>query len=270
MQRCLPFLGGMIALVATSSAQAGVQSIHAAESSVRLGMTSGYGGYEADVLPQDSAAGAFLGFEAGMASLTPTAFGRFGWPDLYASVSDDFSAGWFQYRGSLQNMGGTSYSAPDNSYNNTAIVRLGLGRPLGSGVEFIPFVAGGYQNGHRDVGGPAGYGEYAQAALLGGGLKFDVVATPLLVLSASAEGFAVTGGTVSAPSQNFSNSFGTDTEERVSLDADYRLNNAWHAFAGVGITHYEYTAEKSGAGVELEQPDTTVQVNSIFGLAYGF
>jgi hypothetical protein len=270
MRRGLFFLGGMLALNAPSSAQAAPQAIQAAESSVRLGLTAGYGTYETDVLPQDSADGAFLGFTAGIGSLTPTAFARFGWPDLYVSVSDDFSAGWFQYRGGLPEPGDTTYTARDDSYQNTAIVRLGLGRPFAGSAEIIPFVAGGYQNGQRDVGGPMGYGEYAQAGLLGGGLKLDVAATPLLVLSAMAEGFAVTGGTVSAPFQNFPESFGSNAEERVSLDADYRISNAWHAFAGIGITHYDDMGARSGGAGVYEQPSATLQVNSMFGLAYGF
>jgi hypothetical protein len=263
-------VSGALALAAGACAQAATPSIEAAESSVRLGLTAGYGNYEENIQPQDTEAGALLGVEAGVSSLTPTALGRFGWPDLYASVGYDFSAGFLQYRGNLQDAEHTPYQAQDNSYYNTAIVRLGLGRPIAGNAELIPYVAGGYQNWYRNIGGSAGYGEYYQAGMMGGGLKLDVAATPLLVVSAAAEGFAVIGGMVSAPSQDFSAGFGASAEERVSLDADYRINNGWHAFAGLGVTHYGYTGSKPDAMGVYEPLSTTLQINSIFGLAYGF
>ena len=123
-------VSGALALAAGACAQAATPSIEAAESSVRLGLTAGYGNYEENIQPQDTEAGALLGLEAGVSSLTPTAFGRFGWPDLYVSVSYDFSAGFFQYRGNLQDAEHTPYQAQDNSYYNTAIVRLGLDAQL--------------------------------------------------------------------------------------------------------------------------------------------
>jgi hypothetical protein len=270
MRGCAFLLGGILALVAGPSTYAAAPAIKAAETSVRLGLTAGYGKYEENVQPQDTEAGALLGFEAGVSSLTPTSIGRFGWPDLYADADDNFSAGLFQYRGNLQNAERTPYSARDASYYNTAIVRLGLGRPVSGNAEIIPYVAGGYQNWYRNVGGRAGYGEYYQAGLLGGGLKLDIVAGPLLVVSAAAEGYAVIGGMISVPSKDFSGNFGTSAEERVSLDADYRLNNEWHAFAGLGITHYVYTGSKASSLGVYEPPSTTFQVNSLFGLAYGF
>jgi hypothetical protein len=267
---CVVSLGGLLALVAISPASATAPAINAAESSVRLGLTAGYGNYEENVQPQDTEMGALLGFEAGLSSLRPTFIGRLGWPDLYTSVTYNFSAGLFQYHGNLQDAENTVYSARDDSYYNTVIVRLGLGSPLSSNAEIIPYAAGGYQNWYRNVGGPAGYGEFYQTGMLGGGLKVDVAATPFLVVSAAAEGFAVIGGTISAPSQSFSGSFGTSAEERVSLDADYRLNNSWHLFAGLGITHYNYSGSKPNPVGMYEPLSTTLQVNSMLGLAYGF
>lgn len=265
-----PSLGGMLALVAVFSAHAAAPAITAAESSVHLGLTAGYGGYEENIQPQDTETGGLVGFGVGISSLTPRSFGRFGWPDLYAGMSYDFSAGFLQYHGNLQNSGNTPYVAHDDSYYNTAVVRLGLGWSPLSGTELIPYVAGGYQNWYRNVGGPAGYGEYYQTGMIGGGLKFDVAASPLLVVSAAAEGFALIGGMISVPAQEFSGRFGTSAEERVSLDADYRLNNAWHAFAGVGVSHYGYSGSKPNVVGVYEPLSTTLQINSMFGLAYGF
>jgi hypothetical protein len=80
----------------------------------------------------------------------------------------------------------------------------------------------------------------------------------------------VIGGSVSVPSQSFTGNFGTSAEERVSLDADYRLTRTWHAYAGLGVTHYGYTGSKAGASGAYEPLSATLQVNSMFGVAYGF
>ncbi len=263
-------LGGMLALVAIAPAQAAAPAINAAETGVHFDFTAGYGGYEENIEPQDTESGALLGFEGGASALMPTMLGAYGWPDLYAGVSYGFSAGLWRYHGNLQNAQQTPYDASEDGYANTVIVRLGLGRPLTQTVELIPYAAGGYQNWYRNIGGTGGYGEYYQTGLIGGGLKLDVAATPYLVVSAAAEGFAVTGGSISVPAQDFSAGFGTSAEERVSLDADYRLSDAWHAFAGLGVTHYGYTGSKPDAAGGYEPLSTTLQVNSIFGLAYGF
>jgi hypothetical protein len=211
-----------------------------------------------------------VGFSAGVSALTPSNLGGAGFWDLYTGVGYDFSAGLLHYNGNLQNPEHTPYRTNDNGYYNTAIVRLGLGAPLRDGAEVIPYFAGGYQNWYRNIGGQAGYNEFYQSGLIGGGIKLDIATSPLLVVSASAEGLAVIGGGVSVPSQNFSGNFGGSAEERVSLDADYRLNNSWHAFAGLGITHNEYAGSRPNDLGAYEPLSTTLQVNSLFGIAYGF
>jgi hypothetical protein len=245
-------------------------AIVAAETSVRLGLTAGYGTYEENISPQDTEAGALLGLTAGVSALTPSGLGAYGLPDLYTGVDYNFAAGFLNYHGNLQNAANTPYQTHDNAYYNIAIVRLGVGAPVAGGAEVIPYIAGGYQNWYRNTGGAYGFGEFYQAGLMGGGLRLDVTRGRNLVLSAAAEGFAVFGGSVSVPSQNFTGNFGTSAEERVSLDADYRLSGTWHAFAGLGLTHYGYTGSKAGAQGLYEPLSTTFQVNSMFGVAYGF
>jgi hypothetical protein len=245
-------------------------AISAAETSVRLGLGAGYGHYEENITPKDTEAGALLGLTAGVSALTPDGLSSYGLPDLYTEVNYNFAAGYLNYRGNLQNAQATPYQARDNGYYNTAIVRLGLGAPLAGGPEVIPYLAGGYQNWYRNVGGDAGYGEFYQAGLIGGGLRLDVPSGADLVVSAAAEGFAVIGGSIRVPSQDFGGNFGTSVEERVSLDADYRLTPTWHAFAGLGLTHYGYTGSKPGESGAFEPLSSTVQVNTIFGVAYGF
>ncbi len=263
-------LSGMLATVVACAARAASPSIAADESVVRLGLTGGYTGYEENIQPQDTESGALLGFDAGLSVLSPSGLSRFGWPDIYASATYQFSGGLLDYHGNLDGQGQNPYTARDHDFYNTVIVRLGFGRPITMAAELIPFAAGGYQSWNRNIQGNAGYGEFYQAGLMGGGLKLDLAASPLLVVSAVAEGFAVIGGSVSAPSQNFTAGFGASAEERVSLDADYRLSDAWHAFAGVGLTHYGYTGSKPGGEEVYEPLSTTFQVNSVFGFAYGF
>ncbi len=267
--RCLLLIAALAAGL-PPVARAADPAVTAAETSVRLGVTAGYGGYQENISPQDTESGALVGLSGGVSALTPSGLGRYGVPDLYTDVDYSFAAGFLNYHGNLQNPQNTPYQARDNAYYNTAIVRLGFGAPLAGGPEVIPYLAGGYQNWYRNVGGAAGYGEFYQAGLIGGGLRLDISGGPGLVLSAAAEGFAVIGGSVSVPSQSFTGDFGTSAEERVSLDADYRLTRTWHAFAGLGVTHYGYTGSKPGALSLYEPLSSTIQVNSMFGVAYGF
>ncbi len=260
----------LLSLCTVPAAEAASLPIAAAETSARLGVTAGYSTYEENLFPQDTENGALLGLHAGLTALTPYGLSEIGLPDLYTGVEYDFSAGFLNYHGNLQTAGYPPYRANDTDYYNTAIVRLGLGKPVTGGMEVIPYIAGGYQNWYRNIGGPAGYNALYQSGLIGGGIKLDVTASPLVVLSVAAEGLGVVGGGVSVPSLSFSGNFGTSAEERVSLDADYRLTNAWHAFAGLGISHYEYAGSKPNAFGSYEPLSTTFQVNSLFGIAYGF
>jgi len=262
-------LAVLLSMATVAEAEAATPPIAAAETQLRLGLSAGYGNYEENLFPQDTESGALVGFTAGASALVPSGMGG-ALPDLYTDLGYDFSAGFLNYNGNLQAPGYPPYQASDNAYYNTAIVRLGLGAPLSNGMEVIPYIAGGYQNWYRNIGGAGGYSEFYQAGLAGGGIKLDVATSPGFVLSASAEGLAVIGGGVSVPSQNFSADFGNSAEERVSLDADYRLSNAWHAFAGLGVTHYEYSGSKPGASGIYEPLSTTLQINSLFGIAYGF
>lgn len=252
------------------AARAANPAITAAETSAQLGVTAGYSSYEENIFPQDTENGALLGFRAGLSALTPSNLGVIGLPDLYTGVEYDFSAGFLNYKGNLQSPGHPPYRANDTDYYNTAIVRLGLGAPLNHQMELIPYIAGGYQNWYRNIGGAGGYNEFYQSGLIGGGIKLDFTTSPTMVWSVSAESLAVIGGGVSVPSQNFSGDFGSSAEERVSLDADYRFTNAWHAFAGLGISHYEYTGSKPNAFGSYEPLSTTFQINSLFGISYGF
>jgi hypothetical protein len=257
-------------VAANQPARAADPAIAAAETSVRLGLTAGYGDYEENLVPRDTEAGAVIGVSAGVSSLMPYALPGFDFPDLYADAGYDFSAGLMKDRGDPLNRAATPYQARDDAYYNTAVVRLGAGAPVGGGQEVIPYVAGGYQNWYRNVGGPAGFGEFYRAEMIGGGLKVDFAGSPSLVVQAAAEAFAVIGGGVTVPAERYDGSFGPSAEERISLDADYRLTPTWHAFAGLGFVHYEYSGSKPDDSGRFEPLSTTLQVNSMFGIAYGF
>lgn len=264
-----------VAVVAAPAAHAADPAVQAAETSVRLGVTAGYGSYAENVTPQDTETGALLGVSAGVSALTPGPLARFGFPDIYSDLQYDFSAGFLNYDGNLNNSAQTPYRTADHGYYNNVVVRLGIGAPFiggafAGGAELIPYIAGGYQNWSRNIGGGRGYGETYQAGLVGGGLRLDLTRGPAFVVSAAAEGFVVIGGSVNVPSQNFNGQFGTSAQERVSLDADYRLTSAWHAFAGLGLTHYTYTGSKPGNSGIYEPLSTTFQLNSTFGVSYGF
>jgi hypothetical protein len=249
------------------AARAADPAISAAETSVWLGLTGGYGNDQGQDGSQMSESGALLGISTGISALTPSGLARYGLPDLYTEVEYGFAAGFLNEHGNLNGPAASPYEAHDDAYYNTAIVRLGIGAPVDGGREVIPYVAGGYQSWNRST---AGNGEYDQAGLIGGGLRFDVVSTPLLILSAQAEGLAVIGGETSVPSRNFSGSFGTGAQERVALDADYRLHGTWHAYAGLGVTHYGEGGERLGAKLSEAPLSSALQVDSMFGVAYGF
>jgi len=262
-------LGAVLTMVTVGFAQAAPPTISAAESGLQLGLTAGYAEYEANLLPHYASSGALVGLQAGITSLSPDGLGGMGWPDLYVDASYDATAGFLGGAAS----GGAWLGADravDADDDNTVIIRLGMGRPVYGNAELIPFVGTGYQRSSANDGADGADSARYQAALIGGGIKLDVAATPVLVVSANAEGYAVVAGTVAIPSNDFAAPVGTTAEERVSLDADYRLTNAWHAFAGLGVSHDAYDGGRL-VGFGAEAPaSTALAVNSVFGFAYGF
>jgi len=258
-------IAGVLGGLAVVPALAAPPAISAAETSVRLGLTSGYGAELSDTVPQ--ASGPLVGVTAGISGLTPVALAKYGWPDLYTGVSYDFSAGFLRGREDGMGMQPGYGNGNGTDYYNNAVVRLGLGRPVSEHLELIPYIAGGYQNSYRPVRGVSAYDVFYQAGMAGIGMKLDMVANQLWVVSADAEGDALLGGSESGTVDN--GGFGAGAEERVSLGADYRLNGAWHAFAGLGFTHYGVKGQNA-ALAGGQGSSAAVQVNSMFGVTYGF
>jgi opacity protein-like surface antigen len=249
------------------AAAASDPSIQAAETSVRLGLTGGDAAYSRLGPGMGGQNDGIVGVTAGFSDLSPSSVPGFLLPDFYANAGYEFSDGAIS---GAHGGGATPFADHSNAYNNTATIRLGAGTPIGSHMEAIPYIVAGYQNWSRNTAGPGWFGEFYQAEILGGGLRFDLAGSQRVVLSASAEGYAVLGGAGSGPSGNFDEGLGASAEERVSLDADYRLNRTWHAFAGLGVNHVEYEGSKSTTSGFDGSGGAALQVNSMFGLAYGF
>lgn len=242
-------------------------SIQAAETSVRLGLTAGYDAYDGAESGPTHESGGLVGFTAGISDLAPSRVPGFFLPDLYADAGYDFTEVALH---GPDDQAGTPFSIHDDAYYNTATIRLGAGTPVDGHMEVIPYVVAGYQNWSRNTAGPGGYGGFYQSELLGGGVRFDLAGSPRVVLRALAEGFAILGGAGAGPSQNFGQGVGASAEERVSLDADYRLSRTWHAFAGLGLNHFTYDGARSAAPGFGSPGGAALQISSMFGLAYGF
>jgi hypothetical protein len=257
---------GMLTMTVPTVGWAAVPAIDAAETSVRLGGIAGYGSFLGSALNSGEPSEGLLGVTAGLSDLTSSEGPGLWFPDLYADAAYTFTYGTSDSRPRWVYRSRTPFALHDNDYRNTAIVRLGVGMPMGGATEAIPYVAAGYESWSRRVSGPGGYGGFYQSELLGGGLRFDVATSSTFIVSASAEGFAMIGGSGSELSQDFTGDFGTNAEERVSLDADYRLSRTWHAYAGLGINHLEYTRPKADAF----DIGAALQIDSKFGIGYGF
>lgn len=242
-------------------------TVAAAETRVALGFSvAGIGYRETFAGGSDQESGALPGFTA-EASRLGTVFGV---PGVYTGVVYDFSGGALNYNGYRQyGPRLVPYEQTDHARFNTLEVRLGAAVPLMESVDLIPYVAAGYQNWYRDIGGVGGYEEFYRAALAGVGAKLDVAVGGRLVLSARAEGLAVIGGRVSVPAMGFAGNFGASGEESVRLGADWRLDNAWHVFAGLGVRHYDYTGSGADGGL-YEPPSSTFVVRGEMGVAVGF
>lgn len=199
-------------------------------------------------------------------------------PNLYFAVNYQFSSGDIAYHGALQD--GTPLEGTDSAVTNRVVARLGMGLPLAQSWMLTPYLAGGYQNWDRNLQGPHGYTEKYSAGLVGAGLMLQYAPTRRLVLSANAQGFAVIGGGMTPSGSLLQDNlgtagFGTSGEERVSLDADYRLNGSWHVYGGLDFTHFNYTggplnsplAQLLGAA---EPPSSTNLFGMQLGVAYGF
>ncbi len=199
-------------------------------------------------------------------------------PNLYFAVNYQFNSGDIAYHGALQN--GTLLEGTDSATTNWVLARLGMGLPIAQSWMFTPYIAGGYQNWNRNLQGAHGYTEKYNAGLVGVGLMLQYAPTAQLVLSANAQGLAVIGGGMTPSGTPLQDrlgtaSFGTSGQERISLDADYRLNSSWHVYGGLNFTHFNYTGGALNSPLAqfldyTEPPSSTNLFGMQLGVAYGF
>ena len=199
-------------------------------------------------------------------------------PNLYFAVNYQFNSGDIAYHGALQNT--TPLEGTDSATTNWVLARLGMGLPLAQSWMFTPYMAGGYQNWNRNLQGPYGYTEKYSAGLVGVGLMLQYAPTAQLVLSANVQGLAVIGGGMTPSGTPLQDrlgtaSFGSSGQERISLDADYRLNSRWHVYGGLNFTHFNYTGGALNSPLAqfldyTEPPSSTNLFGMQLGVAYGF
>jgi hypothetical protein len=199
-------------------------------------------------------------------------------PNLYFAVNYQFNSGDIAYHGALQN--GTLLEGTDSATTNWVLARLGMGLPIAQSWMFTPYIAGGYQNWNRNLQGAHGYTEKYNAGLVGVGLMLQYAPTAQLVLSANAQGLAVIGGGMTPSGTPLQDrlgtaSFGSSGQERISLDADYRLNSSWHVYGGLNFTHFNYTGGALNSPLAqfldyTEPPSSTNLFGMQLGVAYGF
>lgn len=265
------WLGWIVALVGTASAASGPTvnpAIVAAETRVSLGLTAtGFNYRETFDNASDEEHGVLAGFGVGASRLGEL----FGVSNVYTGILYDFSGGSVNYKGYLQNSGRglVPYDQAETTRINRFEVRLGRAVPLMNSLAILPFVTAGYQTWARNVGGSGDYGTFYRAVLAGFGAKLDYAATNRLMLSATGEGYALVGGHVSSPYLGFSASMAASGEEAVRLGADWRLDNAWHIFAGLDLRHFNYAGSKLNNGF-YEPTSSTFEARGEMGVAFGF
>ena len=201
-------------------------------------------------------------------------------PNLYFAVNYDYSNGNLHYQGFLLSPGTPPSQTTDSAVTNRVVGRLGMGFPLAQSWMLTPYLAGGYQNWDRNLQGTHGGTEKYSAGLVGAGLMLQYAPIQQLVLSANAQGLAVIGGGMTPSGTPLQDrlgtaSFGSSGQERISLDADYRLNSSWHVYGGLNFTHFNYTGGALNSPLAqfldyTEPPSSTNLFGMQLGVAYGF
>ncbi len=265
-----------VAPAAMAQRMTGVNPILSANNETGLAATGTLMNYQERLpSPADIESGGMPGFAAKY-SLMGDYFSSL--PNLYFAVNYQFNSGNIAYHGALQN--GTPLESSDSATTNRVLARLGMGLPLSQSWMFTPYMAGGYQNWYRNLQGPHGYTETYSAGLVGVGLMLQYAPTQQLVLSANAQGLAVIDGGMTPSGNPFQDrlgraSFGSSGQERVILDADYRLNSSWHIYGGLNFTHFNYTGGALNSPLAqfldyTEPPSSTNLFGMQLGVAYGF
>lgn len=253
--------------------------VGAAEDSLYLDASIMHTQYHENLSPGDDESGYTPGFGIGASILSPMRPASPASLDLYAALDYDFNAGNLKYSGHYQAPpfgSGQPLDTSDRAVFNRIEARLGLGIPLATTGELIPYIAGGYQawNRNDDVPGGACCGEFYDSGLFGFGLKFDQPVAPGLVFSADSEILGLAGGNVKANGTDFGRGFGVTAQERVELGLDEAISGRLHVFYKAYWEHFNYSGthpEYLGDGSSALEPfSTTDQFAILVGAGYSF
>jgi hypothetical protein len=263
-------VAGCLAAPATRAAS---PEVAAAETSLSISLGATGIDYKEDIRPQtDKENGAVPGIGVAMSGLVPYGANT----DLYSYLGYSFSAGPIGYNGFTQPVY-QKLNATDNAVFNRIEARLGVGVPLQSGAEVIPFIAGGYQAWNRNVDSKITIdgGEFYHAYLVGAGVKLDVPVNPQLIVSGTVEAFGMFGAHIENDGIGFSDGLGNAGEEKITLGADYAITPRWHTFADAYFEHFNYAGSKPDYNVfpgfyVIEPISTTYQYGGDVGVGFSF
>lgn len=217
----------------------GANAIRQVDNGIGIAATGTLMNYQEHITPgpSDTESGWMPGFAVHYDVLTPS--------NIYVHLGYSRSSGGIQYLGATQ--GGTPTQTTDDATIQRFLGKVGYSFWLAPNMAVTPYVAAGYQWWNRDlqgIGAAKGYTEDYHSPLIGAGALFQYSVMPRLVLSADAEMLAVTGGGMTPHIDDGlfgSAHFGTTGEERVGLQANYRVSGPWSVFGGLSFTHFNYT-----------------------------
>lgn len=254
---------------------AGANAIRQVDNGIGIAATGTLMNYQEHITPgpSDTESGWMPGFAVHFDYLTPS--------NIYLHLGYSRSAGGIHYDGATQ--AGVPVQTTDDATIQRFLGKAGYTFWLAPNMAVTPYVAAGYQWWNRDlqgIGAAKGYTEDYHSPLVGAGALFQYSVMPRLVLSADAEMLAVTGGGMTPHIDDGifgSAHFGTTGEERVGLQANYRVSGPWSVFGGLSFTHFNYTGGKlnsfqvHGETVSGSEPFSSTNLFGLdAGVAYHF
>ncbi len=263
------FAVALIALMASGTAFADNAIIHA-DNEIGIAATGTLMNYQekvpSSVGPADTESGWMPGFAINYSNMSNIA----GISNIYTAINFSRSSGDIAYKGAVGYTGHyRPYRGTDSATVYDVTGRVGMGFNLANNMMLTPYVVGGYQHWNRQMLGSAGYTEDYHAGLAGVGAMLQYAATPNLVITATPEFMAVVGGGMTPHIAGLTSaSFGTTGEEKIALDADYRVSGNIHLYGGLNYTHFNYTGGPINAGSEPSSQTSLFAMQA--GVAYSY
>ncbi|WP_308389856.1 hypothetical protein [Acidithiobacillus sp. AMEEHan] len=190
--------------------------------------------------------------------------------NIYFAVNYQFNSGGIHYDGA--NLATHKpVQTTDDATTNRVLARIGKGFTIARSVMLTPYIAGGYQDWNRHLS--AIETEDYSSGLVGAGALFQYAATSDLVLSANLEGLAMVGAGMTPHLAGLpdlgSASFKTSGQEKIGVDADYKISGPWHIYGGLSFTHFNYTGGELKYGF-FEPSSQTNLFSMDAGIGYQF